>query len=121
MKVDVFKKCKMVKPVVCGLVMKITSPKGIREFREETQLYHYNLHTDLKQIYDGKATELQPGLYWVVDIAKTRDLGIHWNHYILNVTEDNVELLESYLNENSTDWIPQALPTIKQYLGSKAD
>lgn len=118
MKIDVFKKFKLVKPVVCGLVMRITSPKGIREWNEATQQYHYNLHTDLKQIYDGTPVELATGLYWVVDIAKTKDLGIHWNHYLLNVAEDSAELVESYLDVKGTDWIPEALPTIKQYLGS---
>ena len=122
MKLDPFKKFKLTKLTVCGLVMKITSPKGIRTWNEETQLYHYNLHTDLKQVYshtDAKQVELEPGLYWIVNIAKNKELGIHWNHYILKVTDNDAELLESYLNENSTDWIPTALPTIKEYFAAQ--
>ena len=118
---DVFKEFKLPHPVVCGLVMKITSPKGIREFREETQQYHYRLHTDLKQIYDGKPIALEPGIYWVVDVAKTKDLSIQWNHYLFKVSEDPVELTETlkpikrWLNQKSTDWIVEALPHIKKY------
>lgn len=118
MKIDVFKRLKLVRPVVCGLVMRITSPKGIRELNEITGLYHYNLHTDLKQIYSStspEATELSEGLYWVVDIAKTKNLGMNWNHYLLKITDNDIEILESYLDVNGTDWIPTALPTIKEY------
>lgn len=118
MKIDPFKKFKLPHPVVCGLVMKITSPKGIREWNDTTQQYHYKLHTDDTHIYDNASMTLTDGLWWVVDIAKTKDLGLHWNHYLLNVADGNAEILESYLNVKGTDWIPQALPTIKHCLGS---
>lgn len=114
-KIDVFKKYRLAKHIVCGLVLKITSPKGVRTWNESTGLYHYNLHTDLKQVYDGQATELEDGLYWIVCIAKNKELGIHWNHYLLKVAKGSTELVESYLDVKSTDWIPEALPAIKQY------
>lgn len=114
MKVDLFKKFKLTNPIVCGLVLKVTSPKGIREFREETQMYHYNLHTELKQIYEGTEADLEPGLYWVVNVAKTKQLGLHWNHYLFIIDEE-ITLVEKYLNQKSSDWIVDALPTVKGY------
>ena len=115
MKVDVFKHFKLPKPVVCGLVMEITSPKGIRVKNESTGLYHYNLHTDLKQIYEGEPVELKDGLYWVVDIARDKEEGLQWNHFLLEIYDDDADILESYHNIKSSNWITQALPTIKQH------
>lgn len=118
MRLDPFKKFKLPKPIVCGLVMRITSPKGVREWNDSTQQYHYRLHTDNTHIYEGGAIDLTDGLWWVVDIAKIKDLGMTWNHYLLKVDGDNAEILESYVNVKGTDWIPEALPTIKQCLGA---
>ena len=112
MKIDLFKKFKLPKPVLCGLVMKVTSPKGIREFREETGKYHYNLHTDLKQIYEGQAQDLTEGLYWVVNICKRKDEGPKWNHYLFYVDKE-VTLLQSFLDQKTSDWIVDAMPVIK--------
>lgn len=115
MKIDVFKQFKLPKPVVCGMVLEITSPKGVRTINEATGLYHYNLHTNLKQLYEGDSIDLTDGLYWIVDISKTKDLGLHWNHFLMEIYEGDADILESYYNEKSTDWIPKALPTIKQH------
>ena len=121
MKIDVSKKFKFPKPVVCGLVMRITSPKGMREWQEATQRYHYRLHTDNTQIYMGAPVEMTDGLWWVVDIAKTKDLGLHWNHYLIEVQGKDIQVVEQYLNVKSSDWIPEALPTIKSYFRTSAD
>lgn len=115
MKIDVFKTFKLPKKTICGLVHRITSPKGIRTLNETTGLYHYNLHTTLKQIYEGDPAELEDGLYWIVDISKDRENSLHWNHYIMEVCDGEADILESYKSVNGTDWIPKALPTIKQY------
>lgn len=115
MKIDVYKQFKLPKPIVCGMILEVTSPKGIRTLNKDTGLYHYNLHTNLKQIYEGKSTDLPDGLYWVVDIAKTKELGLHWNHFLVEIFEEEADILESYYNVKSTEWIPQALPTIKQH------
>ena len=115
MKIDVFKKFRLPRPIVCGMVLEITSPKGIRTLNEDTGLYHYNLHTDLKQLYEGDPIELKDGLYWIVDIAKHKTDGLQWNHFLMEIYDDDADILESYQNVNSTDWIPEALPTIKQY------
>lgn len=120
MKIDVFKTFKLPRKVVTGLVHEITSPKGIRTINEQTGLYHYNLHTKLVQIYEGKPIELKDGLYWIVDISKDKDLGLHWNHYVMEVCDGGANIIESYKNVNGSDWIPKALPTIKQYFNTKS-
>lgn len=115
MKIDVFKHFKLPQPVVCGLVMEIISPKGIRTMNEATGVYHYNLHTDLQQIYEGDPAQLQDGLYWIVDIARIKGEGLQWNHFLLEINDGEADILESYYNIKSSDWIPKALPTIKQH------
>lgn len=118
MNIDVFKYFGLPRPVVSGLVLEITSPKGIRTKNETTGLYHYNLHTDIKQIYEGKPVDLKDGLYWIVDTAKSKDLGLHWNHFIMEIIDGEADIIEEYHNQKSTDWIPKAMPTIKQHFQS---
>lgn len=115
MKIDPYKYFGLPRPVVCGMILEITSPKGIREKRESTGQYHYNLHTDLKQIYEEKSAELKDGLYWVLDISKNKDFGLHWNHFIMEIIDDEADIIEEYHNKKGSDWIPEALPTIKQH------
>lgn len=121
MKIGMFKHLHVPKPVVGGLVLQVTSPKGIRQFREETQRYHYNLHTNWIMTLDDRQDnckdpiDLGKGLYWLVAICRSKELGLHWNHYIFKVDENGLEELGSYTNQLSSDWIVEALPAIKRY------
>lgn len=121
MKVNVFKELNAPSYITGGMLLKVTSPKGIRVFREETQQYHYRLHTETIQLYDDRdknrdiEADIAPGLYWAVIICRTKDLGINWNHYLFKVTEDKIEWVESYLNQRDSSWILEAMPSIKKY------
>ena len=101
-------------PVACGLVNKITSPKGIRTKNDKTGIYHYQLHTDLKQIYeDGRAASVDEGLYWVMDVYKLRGT-MTWNHYLFVVESDGTTYpIAEFLDYTDSSWIKEAIEIIK--------
>jgi len=126
MLIDVFERLKTPKPVVGGVLLKVVSPKGIREFREETQRYHYKLHTQTILIFDDrqdnvdKPVDIGEGLYWVVAICRSKDLGLHWNHYIFKANDEGkTKVLGKYFNQMDSSWIVEALPEIKRYFKKK--
>lgn len=114
MKIDVYRELRLPKPVT-GLIHKITSPKGIRKYLEETQSYKYRLHVDPAIQYEFKPVDLDSGLYWVVDLHRNKDSTLCWNQYLVDITEDDAQIVGSYLNQKNSDWIVEALPTIKKY------
>lgn len=113
---DFYEEFKLPRPVLCGLVHKITSPKGIRQLNEETQQYHYHLHNDLIQIYKKDETALvDAGIYWIMDVYKS-PTGQQWNHYLFIVEPDGVIYpVAEFLHCNDSTWIKRALPYIKDF------
>lgn len=110
---DFYKKFRLPQPV-CGLVNKVTSPKGIRK-QEEGGFYSYHLHTDLVCIYKGEATRLDPGIYWVLDVCKPDDC-MEWYQYLFVVEDDDaVYPVAEYLRQTGSEWILDAQPIIKKY------
>lgn len=112
--VDFYKEFGLPMPVLCGLVNKITSPKGIRTKNEETGNYHYQLHSDLKQIYEeGICAEVDEGLYWVMDVYKSRG-SLVWNHYLFVMESDGmVYPIAEFLDYSDSSWIKEAINIIK--------
>lgn len=116
LEIDFYKELKLPKPVKCGLVNKIISPKGVRRLNQYNQ-YEYRLKDELIQIYDGEPAQLDPGLYWAMDIYD-RD-GLRWNHYLIIVEEDCFYPIAEFLNARDTAWIKQALPYIKAFFAGE--
>lgn len=114
--VDIYKKFRLPIPT-CGLINKITSPKGIR-VRESETYTSYRLHTDLVCIYDDRATQLDEGIYWVMNVCKVEGT-MQWDHYLFVVEEDRVYPVAEFLYLTNTEWIPEALPYIKKYFAGE--
>lgn len=113
--IDFYQKFSLPYPVECGLVSKVISPKGKRQFREETQQYHYSLNEDLIQIYEGKPCQVTAGLYHVMDIYK-RHGQMTWNHYLFIVGDDGKAYpIAEYIKQTDSSWIKVAIKTVKQY------
>ena len=113
-KIDFYKEFKLVPPV-CGLVQKITSPKGIR--RKESDAYtSYHLHTELMDIYEpNRPSEIESGLYWVLDVCKIYDK-MTWFNYLFIVLDGGRALpVGEFLRCKDSTWIKDALPIIKSY------
>ena len=110
---DFYKEFRLPKPV-CGLVSKFISPEVVK--RQETESYYsYHLHTDLKCVYSGKATALEPGLYWVLNVCKPLDV-LEWYQYLFVITEDgSFYPVAEYLCQADSTWILKASPIIKKY------
>lgn len=113
LEIDFYKEFELPTPT-CGLVSKITSPKGIRKLNENDR-YEYHLKDELIQIYDGKPASVPAGIYWVMDIYKDREHTMRWNHYLIVVEEDSFYAVAEFLNCEDSTWIRQALPYIKDY------
>lgn len=112
--IDFYKALKLPKPIICGLVNKITSPRGKRKLNDY-DLYEYHLtDTELIQIYDGKPATVDPGLYWIMDIYRSDD-GLKWNHYLVVVEEDCFHLIKRFSKAVDSTWLRKAMPYIKSY------
>ena len=114
--IDFYKEFELPRPVACGLVNKITSPKGIRTKNEQTGNYHYQLHTDLKQIYEaGIPANVDEGLYWVMDVYKYKG-SMTWNHYLFVVESDGtIYPIAEFLDYSDSSWIKEAINIIKDH------
>ena len=113
--IDFYKEFALPRPVQCGLVHKITSPKGIRLKDDKTGLYHYRLHNDLVQIYEGKPALVEKGLYWVMDVYKLQGT-MTWNHYLFVVEPDGtVYPISEFLYYQDSTWIKESINIIKDW------
>lgn len=113
LEIDFYSELRLPRPMTCGLVHKVTSPKGERRLNDNDQ-YEYRLKNDLIQIYDGKPAIVTPGIYWVMDIYKIGDC-LKWNHYLVIVEEDCFYPVAEFLECTDSSWIKDALPYIKDY------
>lgn len=111
--IDFYKELKMAPPV-CGLVHKITSPKGIRRLNKQDR-YEYHLKEDLIQIYDNKPAEVDAGIYWIMNIYKDIESNLKWNHYLIIVDDEAYYPIAEFLDCKDSTWIKSALPYIKDY------
>lgn len=111
--VDFYKQFKLVPPT-CGLISRVTSPKGVRVQEPDGYMY-YKLYTDSSIIYDGKAVTLKPGLYWVMDVCNV--LGaMTWNHYLFIISKDGkVAPVAEYLHQHDSSWVKKAIKVVKSY------
>lgn len=104
---------------VTGLVMKITSPKGIRTLTVSG--YSYDLHEDLCSYEKDKALRITPGLYHVIGIGYVSER-IVWNHYLLMADTEEILPVGEYLDQPDSSWILQAIPIIKKVMsGTSVD
>lgn len=113
LEIDFYEELEMPKPIVCGLVNKILSPKGIRKLNKN-DLYEYHLKSELTQVYDGKAANVDKGIYWVMDIYR-RVNELKWNHYLVIVEDDCFYPIAEFLDCHDSTWIKDAIPYIKAY------
>ena len=112
---DFYKELELPTPVLCGLVQKVTAPKGKRTMNESIHQYSYELHTDLVNIYDFEETPYEPGLYWVMDVYKHKSV-LRWNHYLIIIEDDGtVYAVGEYLNCHDTTWIKKAVKVVNAY------
>ena len=51
LEIDFYKELELPKKIICGLVEKILSPKGVRKLNEYDR-YEYSLKSELVQVYD---------------------------------------------------------------------
>ena len=114
LEIDIYKELKLPIPITCGLVNKILSPKGIRKLNDMDR-YEYRLKDELIQIYDGKSAQVEPGIYWVMDIYQNRGGDLQWNHYLVVVEDDCFYPVAEFLNCHDSLWIRDAIPYIKDY------
>lgn len=116
---DFYKELKLPRPVLCGLVNKITQPKGKRVLDESIGQYSYGLHNNLIQVYNNEEACFEPGLYWVMDIYKYRH-ELHWNHYLIIMEDDgSVYVVAEFLDCNDSTWIKKAVKTVNAYFDGK--
>lgn len=118
---DFYKELKLPRPVTCGLVNKVTKPKGKRTFNEDINDYYYELNHDLIQVYDHGDGEvaLEPGLYWVMDIYKHKH-EMHWNHYLIILEGDgSVYPVAEYLDCHNSKWVKKAVKITEAYFNKE--
>lgn len=122
--IDFYNTLKLPKPVLCGLVHKITSPKGMKKFDETIHKEVYHLHNDLVQIWPNKPNSaIEPGLYWVMDLFRNINKidsevisFMQWNHYIVVLNKDlSMYVVAEFLDCHDSEWIKSAIPVIKKY------
>lgn len=112
---DFYKELKLPRPVLCGLVNKVTKPKGKRTMDESIGQYYYELYNDLIQVYNEEEAYFEPGLYWVMDIYKYK-LDLHWNHYLIIMEDDgSVYVVAEFLDCHDSTWIKKAVKTVNAY------
>ena len=113
MKVDFFKKFDLLNPV-CGLVSKITSPKGIKSMENDEIIY--KLHSEPTWVYNREpAPSIKRGIYWVMNVCKVKDR-LTWCHYLFIVRKDKTVFpVAEYLYCEDTSWIKQAIKVIKKF------
>lgn len=115
--IDFYKTYNLVPPT-CGLVNKVTSPKGLRKFEAEGYT-SYQLYSDLSDIYKGEPASLEPGIYWVLDICKVKEV-LHWNHYLFVVDTDGFNYpVAEYLNQRDSAWVKEAIKLVKRYFAGE--
>lgn len=122
-RIDFYKECKLPRPVLCGLVQKIKSPKGIRTVTTNLQgkeVYDYKLDVDLIEIYGyDKNIRMEAGLYWVMDIYRY-DHNMIWNHYLIILDEEGeVYPVAEFLNCHDSQWMKKAIKPIKSYFAGE--
>lgn len=112
-RINFYKQFDLVDPL-CGLVSKITSPKGIRKEFDDGK-FSYQFRSSLVGIYEGEEMLLEPGLYWVMDVCKPKKY-IIWCHYLFIIGKDGICYpVAEFLNQKNTDWVKRALPLVKDY------
>ena len=115
--IDFYKMFNLVPPM-CGLIDKVTSPKGIRR-QEEDGYISYQLHSDLCCIYKGEATDLEPRLYWVLDVGLVKGT-LNWNQYLFIIEDDGtVYPVGEYLDQKDSSWVKKAIGTVKKYFAKE--
>lgn len=120
LEIDFFKELKLPQPIVCGLVNKVISPKGIRQL-DETGRYKYHLKDEIVQVYDGKPAFVNTGIFWIMDIYK-KGGELKWNHYLVIVEDDCFYPVAEFLEATDSTWIKSAIPFIKRYFeGAELD
>ena len=113
LEIDFYKELKMPTPMLCGLVNKIKSPKGVRKLNEHDR-YEYSFKDELVQLYKGEPALVDEGIYWVMDIYK-RGNETKWNHYLVIVEEDCFYPIAEFLDCHDSTWIKGAMPYVKEY------
>lgn len=114
MKLNFFEQFDLPQPVGSGLVYKIVSPKGVRKPKEDGEGYAYRLKTELQQIYHGDSVEVEPGIYWVMDIHRYGG-SMRWEHYLFIVDSKGARPVAEFLNAVNSDWVIDALEYVKAY------
>ena len=119
-RIDFYKAFKLVPPM-CGLVNRVTSPKGIRRI-EPDGYTSYQLQSDLSCIYHGEASLFKPGLYWVLDIGLVKG-ELKWNQYLFILEDDgDVYPIAEYLDQRDSSWVKSAIKIVKSYFeGTELD
>lgn len=116
--IDFFKELNLPQPVTAGLVNKIVSPKGHREWHENIKQYHYSFNDELAQVYESNEAcpvNVEPGLYCVTDVFKFRD-NMTWNHYLVVVEDDGTYFaVGEWLFCTNSTWIKEGIKLVKQY------
>ena len=122
-KIDFFKTFELEQPTA-GLVQKVTSHKGIKRTAEDGSVT-YALHTDLKAVYEGKASILDAGVYLVTDVYIDYSNGVvgtpHWNHYLFIIEEDGaVYPIKEFVDQTDSSWVKNAIKPLKRiFAGEK--
>ena len=114
LEIDFYKELELPKKIICGLVEKILSPKGVRKLNEYDR-YEYSLKSELVQVYDEKPVTVTPGIYWVMDIYKPSLSEQHWNHYLIVVEDDCFYPVAEFIDCRDSTWVKDAIPYIKDY------
>lgn len=114
--IDFYKRFKLVTPV-CGLVHRISKPKGIRTFDEDGKA-SYALVSDLIGLYEETPMKLTKGLYWVVDVCKIKG-SMAWNQYLFIVDDEGAYPIAEYLYQTDSTWIVKAIKLVKMYFNGE--
>lgn len=122
---DFYEELGLPRPVTCGLVSRVTKPKGRRTLVEgltkgDEPYYHYELHHDLIEVYGyTKDTAFIPGIYWVMDVYKHKH-NMCWNHYLIILEDDgSVYPVAEYLNCHDSRWVKKAAKVTEAYFNGK--
>lgn len=116
-KLSFYKDFKLVPPF-CGLVSKVTKPRG-KKTLDDDGFIKYSLYSDDPRIYRKAPMMLEPGLYWVLDICKVKD-NMWWNDYLFIIEENgNAYPVGEWLNQNDSSWVIQALPVVKKFFNKE--
>lgn len=115
--IDFYKEFRLPTPL-CGIVSKVTSPRGKKISITDTT-YSYHLYTEMVNLYKGDAATIEPGLYWVLDVCKPVE-AIEWYQYLFVVEKNgDVYPVAEYLRQVDSTWVRKAMPLIKDYFAKK--